>query len=759
MKKLLFTALLLLGFQAAIAQHITGKVTDPKGESLAFATVALLSSSDSSFVAATTTQDNGTFLLETNKKEGILMVSYIGYKNFYTPYKGQQLGVITLEEDSKMLEGVVVKANRLVNTANGYSFRPIGSGLEKTNKIQDMLAFLPGLTITDNKISLFDKYPVIYVNGLKITSQEELSALSPKLIDKVEVDYISIGEGANEKAGTLRITTKKEQNGGYSGSLSAIIDEMPKYGHLMDSPTFVFNASIGRWTFNYYANYTHQKLLADETNKYVFNSGKVTFNDSKTRSWLNAINTRLNISYELSKRATLALSEYVGNKDIKNKLNTRVTMMEGYGIEPKTFNNFLYSPESKFVQQTVGKYILQTDERGSNLEITADYYHRNYHLKQNQYVNDGLKAETKTHERINMYSIAPKLTQRFQNGKELKTGASYQYIHYNDATESLQNKVGAQKTYAYANLSGRIKKMMYGVGLTLQYNQMDVRTNGTQTIVDNTYLCPQANLAWAINPKRGTMLNFMYQHNVAEMPYSIVNSYKNFENPQHYTTGNPSLSTPTDHQFMARFAFNRHLSFMFMYDRVADVIYYQHGIDANDPSITWAKPANAKYERMMGAQVEYTCKPTKWWQTKVQAAALQDKFATAEKTITGKWGGKFWWNNNFNFSETFGGSLNGYWETAMTFENHAFRPVGNLNASLWKTLFNDKLRLSMESTLCGRGRKNTIYGDGFTSYYHNATHPTSFTLTAKWYFSGGKKVKQRHEAESIQEYKKIEERK
>ena len=72
MKKLLFTALLLLGFQAAIAQHITGKVTDPKGETLAFATVALLSSADSSFVAATTTQDNGTFLLETNKKEGIL---------------------------------------------------------------------------------------------------------------------------------------------------------------------------------------------------------------------------------------------------------------------------------------------------------------------------------------------------------------------------------------------------------------------------------------------------------------------------------------------------------------------------------------------------------------------------------------------------------------------------------------------------------------------------------------------------------------
>ena len=63
--------------------------------------------------------------------------------------------------------------------------------------------------MSNDKIMLLDKLPVVYVNGVKITSQDELAAILPKRIENIEVDYLAIGEGATEKGGVIRITRKK----------------------------------------------------------------------------------------------------------------------------------------------------------------------------------------------------------------------------------------------------------------------------------------------------------------------------------------------------------------------------------------------------------------------------------------------------------------------------------------------------------------------------------------------------------------------
>ena len=118
-----------------------------------------------------------------------------------------------------------------------------------------------------------------------------------------------------------------------------------------------------------------------------------------------------------------------------------------------------------------------------------------------------------------------------------------------------------------------------------------------------------------------------------------------------------------------------------------------------------------------------------------------------------------WWNNNFNFTSTFVGSLNGYWEIGTSFDNYYWQPVGNVNASLWKSFYNDRLRLSLQSNIWAKGRKSRTEGEGYTSFYHNATKPTSFTFSLTWSFSGGKNVRQRMEATGIQQYNKIEEKK
>jgi len=300
-RKIIFTFVASMIVTSVFSQGIEGRVVDSDGRAIENASVALLLKEDSSFIASTTTDGAGSFHIASDMHEGILAVSFIGYKMEYKPFAGRNVDVVKLEEEGQMLADVTIKGSRIVNKANGYSFRPSGSGLENVNTAQEMFAFLPAITVKGNKIQLFDKYPTIYVNGVKITSQDELASLSPRRIDKIEVTYLSIGESVDNKGGVIRVMTKKDKNAGYSGYLRESVGEMTSYGHIEDAPTIVLSASLGKWTFNYYTVYSHKKLLEDVTCNYAYDTGEMINMDNKTRSWENYVGGRLNVSYELSK--------------------------------------------------------------------------------------------------------------------------------------------------------------------------------------------------------------------------------------------------------------------------------------------------------------------------------------------------------------------------------------------------------------------------------------------------------------------------
>lgn len=760
MKKVTLLLFALLCSASSFAQNIKGRVVDNNNAPLPGANVLLLSKADSAYLEATTTREDGQFELPDRSDAGMLMFSYIGYKSLYHNLDGKtDVGTITMQEDEQLLKEVNIVGSRIINNSHGYSFNPSGSGLDNCNTTQNLFAFLPGISVSENKISVLGRFPVIYVNGFKITSQDELDAILPKNIEKIEVDYIATGEGATEKGGVIRITTKKVRDGGYSGYLRLNAEALASYGYNFGSPTFVVAASSGKWTLNYYAIYQNHQLLGDEHNDYLYDSGRRTNMFSKIRSWSNRFTNRLNLSYEINSRSTVAISEYIGNFTTKNNQKSLVeTFLKGDESRQESEEK-LSGPESNFSQQTVAKYILDTDDKGSRLEVTGDYYFRNYHLTQKYDINGIRNSENSTKEKINMFQFFPKYTHSFSPTNKLEGGAFYRYIRYNDRNNELRNNADAHVTSGYANFSGMAKKMMYSAGMTLQYNGMDVRTSGIRTSFDDFYLCPQASLMWMADPQKGRMLGLIYQCSVDEMPYSVINNYKNYSAPYHYTSGNPNLSTPIQHEAMVNFAFDSHISMVLMYVHMTKPIYYEHGVDAQNQNITWARPENGRYRDLFAARVEFSYSPTKWWKTKFQTSAMKDIFVSKTETLKGKWCGKFWWDNNFNFTPTFGGSLNAYYETGLSFENYSWRPVGNVNASLWKSLCDNKLRLSLESTIWAKGRKSRTTGDAYTSYYRNTTKMTSFSFTLTWRFSGGKKVRQRDEAESVQDYNKIEETK
>ncbi len=78
------TLIFLIGSLAVYAaEDWKGKVINGKGEPVAYASVALLSRSDSTVVCGAVTKEDGTFQLVTKEADGILMVAILGYQTQY----------------------------------------------------------------------------------------------------------------------------------------------------------------------------------------------------------------------------------------------------------------------------------------------------------------------------------------------------------------------------------------------------------------------------------------------------------------------------------------------------------------------------------------------------------------------------------------------------------------------------------------------------------------------------------------------------
>ena len=228
MRKVVFLFLvIMLSFNGVMyAQEVEGYVLDYQGKPVEFASVAILTSTDSTLVGGCITLADGQFKVKVpgENKIVIVRVSHMSYEDAFqikqvdnTPMK------ITLSPKAVNLDGITISASRFVQNTKGYSVNLTDSPILKGKKTADALIFLPGIT-KENGVININGLPVseIYVNGIKITSQEELNKFPANMIGSVKVDYLA---GSNTNAstggGVINISLRKIADRNYYGSLSA----------------------------------------------------------------------------------------------------------------------------------------------------------------------------------------------------------------------------------------------------------------------------------------------------------------------------------------------------------------------------------------------------------------------------------------------------------------------------------------------------------------------------------------------------------
>lgn len=232
MKRLILFSMMCLMVIASTAQNISGRVIDEQAKPMPFANVVLVSRADSAFIAGTMTKDDGTFSISTDKQDGLLKVTSVGYTTKYLDARTGNVGDIQMQPDTKELGEVVVKGERpqYKMTAGGMTVNIQNSLLKDVGTADDVLSMLPQVQGGDGNFTVFAKgTPEIYINNKKVQNARELKRLKSTDIKSVDV-ITSPGAKYNAEVGAvIRIKTKKRQGDGISMEASSQVKYNEKW--------------------------------------------------------------------------------------------------------------------------------------------------------------------------------------------------------------------------------------------------------------------------------------------------------------------------------------------------------------------------------------------------------------------------------------------------------------------------------------------------------------------------------------------------
>ena len=308
---LITVMLFCIGTCACAQSKITGRVLDELSQPMPFANVILLNSADSSFVKGTITKDDGTFCIESDRKEGLLKLSCVGYESLYISFHQCNTGDITMRPVSQTLGEVVIKGERpqYKMTTGGMVVDIQNSILKDVGTADDVLSMLPCVQGEDGNFTVFSKgTPEIYINNKKIQNVQELKQLKSTDIKNIDI-ITSPGAKYNAEVGAvIRIKTIKPQGDGLGVKTFSRVTYNEKW-QTYDDATLTYRTGGLEVTGNMY--FYNVNASEDNTlNSDIFTNGNhVAITQYAPNSlWSTIVSGKIGASYDFNTDNSIGFS-------------------------------------------------------------------------------------------------------------------------------------------------------------------------------------------------------------------------------------------------------------------------------------------------------------------------------------------------------------------------------------------------------------------------------------------------------------------
>lgn len=544
-----FVIFMLLGIQffQGQAQTIKGKVVDEKEQPIPYVNV-VVQTTDSVFIAGTTTNDKGKFIIPVSPQELLLALSCIGYESQLVRLdmqeKDRDLGTLILPEAATALNEVTVTANKTIQKIDKQIIYPSDNVLKKSSSGYDLLArlMLPDLTVDPVQRTIATQSGgnvEVRINDVS-ASMAQVSALNPAEIQRVEyIDNPGARYGDGRVEAVINYVVKKRK-AGVTGGIEAINAVTTRFGN--NNIYMKANAGLSELSLIYYRGYRDYKhrstqgydnfYLPDGTeHKRQLEGIEVPF--GYTQQVIEA-------TYNLTKQDAYVLNVLFSNEIYDSDKQDESQRIIEKGAPNRTFFkhgddqsqapalDIYYSHslknKQKLTANLVGTYIsseyLYDYKEYQDSETPSSIY--SYATDGKRYSLIGEAIYSKEWEK-NILSIGIKGNTAYT--KNIYTGDNQKALHMHNSS-----------LYGYGELQGRWAKLSYllGIGISQQqFSQSEHRYTFTT-------LRPSLSLSYPIGKNARARYTFSIQPSTPSL--SQLSDVRQQNNDMEITGGNSELT-------------------------------------------------------------------------------------------------------------------------------------------------------------------------------------------------------------------------
>ena len=750
MKRIVLVSMMCLVAIASTAQGISGRVIDEQAQPMPFANVVLVRRADSAFIAGVVTKDDGTFSISTDKQDGLLKVTSVGYTTKFLDARTGNVGDIQMQPDAQMLGEVVVKGSRpLVKMKDDALVTTVeGSYLSKTGTAGDVLGKIPGVISNHGGVEVLGRgTPLIYINGRQMRNQSELDQLSSDQIKDVEVVMTPGAKYDATVKAVIRIKTIRPVGEGFSFNSRTVagvnhyvygLEELNvnyRTGGLDIFGMAEYENRRSRQTNDsrqdtYLQSHYQQNSLMHYYNKNQMLAGKLGFN-----YMLNDKHS-IGMTYTVTSRPNSQTSDYFTTMLIGQQTDDQIT---GSG---KVDGDDIQHIISGYYAGQTGKWSLD-----ANADVLLQKQNSDNLTFEDATQGDNRTVTTRNDVKNRLYAAKFVAGHPLWKGN-LEIGAEGSYVHRTDVFGNVENiidasdtKIEENSTAAFVQLMQRLNKLTLIAGLRYEFLDSRYYEGGVKMGDESrTYsdLFPSLMLMY---PLKNVRARLSYSRNINRPAFSQLSGNVKYINRYTYESGNPYLK-PSYRDNLSLALNYKWLTGMIDYARVHDYIITSYSSYKDDPTIALLRKDNARGYDNLSLMVSVAPTFGKYHPQLMVATQMQNlevqyrgetKKMNCPMTIV-----RF--NNAINLP--FDSWLNAdfSWRSAGDTENIHLAQSWQFDISLYKAFWNDRLTVKLACTdLFGSIRqKATIYSDIREIYLDKCLDTRNLELTVRYNFNPAK---------------------
>ncbi|NOU60334.1 outer membrane beta-barrel family protein [Marinifilum caeruleilacunae] len=623
---------------------VSGKIIEKSSEvPIEYATIAILAN-DGQLITGGISGKDGSFQLESPRKDFYIKVSFIGYqtieiKDFNIKNNKLELHAIYLSSSHAQLGDVIVRAEKS-QTVFKLDKRVFNVGQDLVSaggSALDILNNVPSVDVSiEGTISLRGSSSVqMLINGKPsvMASSKTLGTITADMIDRVEVvTNPSAKYDAEGTSGIINIILKKDNKKGLNGAVTANVGSPKNYsfGLGMNRRTEKLNlfTQIGIGDRRFLSeNYSKTINYLSDTQPQTISKG----DGEKNEQFYNFI---LGADYHISKYQSISVSGHYAyeSEDEYSTTNYEYNELLGSGTDESIRKETTSASNPKWQYElNYTKEFADNKERKLSASATGSFFGKDKislftNTEGNGYLN--LKDEKIDNDFSNAeYSFQADYVHPFSEHTILESGVKMdinlnkdEQIQYDQSGEdwlvndNLSNKFefdqnisALYSTYAYEG-----EKISFKLGLRAEHEYKKSKLENTQenNSSNDTRLFPIFHTSYKMN--EGFSLQAGYSKRIRRPHMWDLNPFESFRDPLNISKGNPDLKPSLSD------AFEITAIRQFKSGSINASVFYTHTKDVVDDiyfvndNVRTTMPVNVGKSKNTGVEINSKLEPLQW---------------------------------------------------------------------------------------------------------------------------------------------------